>query len=383
MKGKKVEEILFIGLVNFNTEKGDAVHFKKLSNFLTQKYNGRFITLTDGKSDSIHKKIRFPSNKIFRLIYWNIIIFYNAFFFLLTNKKIKVVYFRESGLVISPYFLKLFFRTKLIVEINGVNIDDLSIPKSITKPLFKLLYKISDFITASRGYVKLLNMEFIVPLSKFIKVQLGYDPYLPKTRSECFKHVELNSDKKYLLFIGNLTAYQGLQNVIPALKGLFEKDLDLRLLIVGDGYYLEEVKRLVNEYSLNERTIFIPRVSKDLIRYYVGISEIGLSPFSFNRGIKGSISGLKTFDYLFGGLPIFTSEMDDMAIMIKDNKWGEYFKESDDIQQIEGMIQNLLINNMSYRKNVVANRDLLHEKFSWENRFSKIINKIEQMLKKK
>ena len=376
---QKKKGILFIGLVNFKKETGDAVHFKKLTNYLLEEYNGKFITLTSGKSNNNHKKIKFPSNRIYRLLYWNINIFIHSFLILIKDKNIKCIYFRESGLVISPFFLKFFFRRKFILEVNGVNIDDLGLPKLITKPIFKLLYRIPSLITASKGYVKLLHQEFLVPFERFIIVQLGYDRYKVLPREECIDDINLNKDNRYILFIGNITAYQGLQNVIPSLDVILNSNPDTYLLIVGDGYYLNEVIKLVEKNNIKDKTIFVPRVTKEIIRYYVSCSEIGLSPFSFNRGIKGSISGLKTFDYLFGGLPIFTSEMDDMAEMIKDNEWGEFFKESDDIQQIQNLIQKLLINNKSYRKNVVENRDLLYKQFSWENRFSKILNTIEEM----
>lgn len=377
---QKKKGILFIGLVNFKKETGDAVHFKKLTNYLLEEYNGKFITLTSGKSNNNHKKIKFPSNRIYRLLYWNINIFIHSFLILIKDKNIKCIYFRESGLVISPFFLKFFFRRKFILEVNGVNIDDLGLPKLITKPIFKLLYRIPSLITASKGYVKLLHQEFLVPFERFIIVQLGYDRYKVLPREECIDDINLNKDNRYILFIGNITAYQGLQNVIPSLDVILNSNPDTYLLIVGDGYYLNEVIKLVEKNNIKDKTIFVPRVTKEIIRYYVSCSEIGLSPFSFNRGIKGSISGLKTFDYLFGRLPIVTSEMDDMSEIIMKNNWGEVIKESDNLEIIQKRIQNVLENNQKYRDGIANQIDFIYNHFSWEKRFAKILEELNKIL---
>ena len=166
------EKIIFIGLVDMEEFKGDANHFRKLTDYMKSYYNTLIISFTK-QVDKNYFQIKFPQNKIMRIIYWNLSILW-LITWLYFKEKPKAIYFRESGLVIAPYLAKLVFNIKLIIEVHGIKIDDTPIPPKLTIFIFKLLYKLPDKFIASIGTAELISENFGVTLHKIQIVSLGF-----------------------------------------------------------------------------------------------------------------------------------------------------------------------------------------------------------------
>lgn len=74
-------------------------------------------------------------------------------------------------------------------------------------------------------------------------------------------------DRPYLLTVGRLEAYKGVQHVIRSMKSLPEYDL----LIAGSGSYREQLNQLAHEEGVAEQVSFLGYVAdEELPRLYVG-----------------------------------------------------------------------------------------------------------------
>lgn len=83
-------------------------------------------------------------------------------------------------------------------------------------------------------------------------------------------------DRPYILCVGRLEAYKGIQHVIRTLPSLQEYEL----LVAGDGPYQEELKRIARENGVEDRVEFLGYVDDDRLpqlyrgaRVYVTVSE--------------------------------------------------------------------------------------------------------------
>lgn len=359
------EKLLFIGLVDTNQIKGDSNHFRKLTSYMSS-YCEVFIASFTNKVSDTHFKIKFPKKALYRIVYWNL---YLAYLIFLNYKKnnISKVYFRESGLVLSPYLICWFLNIKLYIEINGVTADDLPMPKNISTYLFKNFYKLGTGFVASRGYSNLIYENYNIPSEKIHQTNLGFD---------FIKDIsELSISKfpiKTIVFIGNVVEYQGLDLFLDAYyKYVKCTNSKVQFLIVGDGPQLQDLRHKVNDMKLGNYVKFIAPIMPNELSELLLKCHVGISPFSNKRGKQKTISALKTYDYLNARLPILTSEMDEMSdFVIKENI---------------GEVINCFTMDEIYKKLIICLDDVFLQKvkseydnkfekfsetFSWERRFS-------------
>ncbi len=365
------EKLLFIGLVDTNQIKGDSNHFRKLTSYMSD-YCEVFIASFTNKISDKHFKIKFPKNSLYRIVYWNSIIAYLIFFNYRKNNILKV-YFRESGLVISPYLICWLLNIKLFVEINGVTTDDIPIPKNISTLLFKNIYKLGTGFVASRGYSKLIHDNFDIPLKKIYQTNLGFDFNQDVSGKLIFKF-----PIKTIVFIGNIVEYQGIDLFLNAYYEYLKcGNSEVQFFIIGDGPQLNDLRSKVDVLQLENNVKFIAPMAQHELSELLLKCHIGISPFSNKRGKQKTISALKTYDYLNARLPILTSIMDDMSDFV--------------IQENIGVVINLFTVDEIYNKLFICLDDgflqkvkseydrkfnIYSDSFSWENRFSFIKQKI-------
>tara|TARA_B110000240_G_C13452641_1_gene433202 strand:- start:141 stop:1289 length:1149 start_codon:yes stop_codon:yes gene_type:complete len=367
------KSLLIIGLVNQDNQiLGDTLHFNGLRKYLSSKNKNNTYSISISNKNKNSKEdyfINHPQNKIFRFIYWNFSICFISFY-LFCTKKIDLVYFRFSKNQILLPIILFLFNKKYAVEINGITENETKFQK-FTK---KWILHRSKFVFGAPGYMQHVIKVYNVENKKTHPVSLGYDfkNAILHDIDKVSNELNLPSENLYFIFIGNIQSYQGLSNIIHAIgenKELLPKDI--RILIIGDGPEENSIKKLVSQYSLSHICDFIPRQSKGQLEKYLSLKSIGLSPFCENRGLKGSISGLKTFDYLSHKMPILTSVMDEKAFMIEKDEIG-WVIDTFENQYIFDLILKAYEEYGTKSENLKAKYNFYRNEFTWERRFSKI-----------
>ncbi len=85
------------------------------------------------------------------------------------------------------------------------------------------------------------------------------------------------------LFVGRLMWYKGLRIILDALASLRAKDVDFRMVFVGDGADGAEVRACAEALGLGDRCIFTGSVSdRDVIRAWYCRADLFLFPSSFD-----------------------------------------------------------------------------------------------------
>jgi len=87
-------------------------------------------------------------------------------------------------------------------------------------------------------------------------------------------------NERVILFVGNIIWAKGPEILLYAFK-LLKKKKNLKLIFVGDGHFLEKLKRKTSELKLDKHVIFTGWVSrKDLMSMY-SLSDIVVIPSVF------------------------------------------------------------------------------------------------------
>ena len=133
-------------------------------------------------------------------------------------------------------------------------------------------------------------------------------------------------DKPTIIYVARLTKSKNHEVLIKAIK-----DLDVILLLIGDGVNLKNLQELVSNLKINEKVKFIQSVpNSEIHRYYV-TSDIFAAPV-LDKGI-----GITFLEAMASGLPIIIrkvpnekEEAENAALMVDNN--SESFKKA--IEQI-------------------------------------------------
>src|SRR5258706_5526340 len=144
---------------------------------------------------------------------------------------------------------------------------------------YRLTYKSAkDIIVVSDQAKNYMIKEEGIPPEKIHQINLSYDfdLYQPPNINEINKIRSSYQSDVLLLTVGRLSALKRPQLSIQLLFELRKIDLDARLLILGEGELLDDLKKSVIDLNLTERVFFAGYVNNVL--EYMSASDFLIHP---------------------------------------------------------------------------------------------------------
>lgn len=104
--------------------------------------------------------------------------------------------------------------------------------------------------------------------------------------------------EKFILYQGAVNEARSFETLIPAMK-----NVDGKLLIYGDGNFLNETNILITQNNLSEKVIIKGKATPQDLRKITAQAYIGITIFE-NKGLSNYYSlANRFFDYLHAGIP--------------------------------------------------------------------------------
>lgn len=120
-------------------------------------------------------------------------------------------------------------------------------------------------------------------------------------------------------YVGSLVAYEGLDDLILAIKLLQNRLPQARALIVGDGDALPQLKRAAQEYGLGGQVIFAGKIAPDAVcSYYALMHAVALPRKPVT--VCQLVSPLKPLEAMALRLPLVVSDVVALREMVKDGE---------------------------------------------------------------
>ncbi len=198
--------------------------------------------------------------------------------------------------------------------------------------VFRLLSgNVDAFICASRFEKKLFAGRLKVPEPKFVVIPNGVD-------KDLISRVKSAPMKDQILSIGRMVKNKGFYDLIRAFRHVLEERPLARLVLVGSGPYLQELKGLAASLSISDRVDFIPNIplaQKDrLIRLLKSSSVFALLSRYEGQGIIVSQS-------IAAGVPTIVRYRSALAEFVDENN-AVGVNDSDSPEQIAEKILLML-----------------------------------------
>lgn len=258
----------------------------------------------------------------------------------------------------ARFYKKRFNKVKVIHTIHGIHYTR-------TKNLFRKFFSHSieehlvpyadKFICVSEGdYVLASGMKIIDP-EKTVVIKNGIDLDRFSNKEKDAHIMERLRISKEDFVIGNISRFDFQKNqrmLIKAFDSISKKTPALKLLLVGDGQFLNNCKEQVKEAGLEEKVIFTGEVSN--VEDYYPLMDIFVFP-SLWEGLS-----ITLIEAMASGKAIIASDITSNHELIKDSGNGLFF----DLHSVENLADKIefLIQNEPERirlaKNaVISSRD--------------------------
>lgn len=181
------------------------------------------------------------------------------------------------------------------------------IPERLTQEAIKMIihnlsYKIDCITTPSESMRKLIrsygvkNRIEIIPNAIHL-ISFKEDDVFKRT--EIKKKYNLKEDDKIILFVGRVASEKSIDKIIKALAIIKKRDISkVKLLIIGDGPAMDELKQLARTLKIEKDVIFAGTVSYEEIRHYYKMAYV------FTIASTTETFGIVTIEALASGVPV-------------------------------------------------------------------------------
>jgi len=297
--------------------------------------------------------------------------------------------YTRSGQAIFALILAKIFRIPIIVEINGLSIDELNMASRISwiqrqisyikSLLDNKTFRFADHLVAVSPYIKeILEADYKIISKKVTVIENGANTKLfrPMNISEARRELKLDETHNYICFVGALYEWQGVEYLVNASPNILKELPQSIFLIVGDGPSRESLTNLADQNGVLDKFIFTGMIPYEKVNIYINSSDICVIP---RPPIKGS--PLKLYEYMACGKPIVASDIDGIHEILKESKSGVCVAPRDPYELSEAIV-SLLQDPESRKKMGESGRKYVVENRSWENVAAKVFEVCQRVAKK-
>lgn len=174
-----------------------------------------------------------------------------------------------------------------------------------------------------------------------------------------------------LVYVGGFVSNRGLEHVIKGMPHLRKYNNKIRLLLVGDGEVMGELKHLTKKLNVEDVVEFEGWQPQSKIRSYLEASDVGLIPFKRTPQTDNSSSN-KLYQYMYYGLPILATNCRSVEQLVKEENSGIVYEENNTHQFTNNVIK--LCEDVDARKTYAENgKNAVKNKYNWNLEAKKLI----------
>jgi glycosyltransferase involved in cell wall biosynthesis len=300
--------------------------------------------------------------------------------------------------------LKKKKKVPLVIEFNSSELDKWNnsqlagVPKNKLKAL-----GVKIFGLLVRNYIKiwepklLKNADMIVVVSKPLREILvrmgvaekkitvlhnGVDPEVfqnnAKLRDEIRSKYGFDDQKTVIGFSGTFGTWHGIPELTEAILQIGSRD-DIGYLLIGDGYYQNEMKDKLTNIA---NVIFPGRIPFNEMPAYLSACDILVVANSWNSNEGGKFFGspTKLFEYMAMGQAIVASDLAQIGQILEHRKTAIMFPSGDSDALAEALLFTASSPELRNKLGSAARREAI-KKYTWEAVASGIVQSFRELSK--
>jgi glycosyltransferase involved in cell wall biosynthesis len=281
-------------------------------------------------------------------------------FFYLLFKKMDGIVAIDLDTILPSYFISNIKKIKRVYDAHELFCE---MKEVASRPaIYKIWKKIERFTVPEFRYGYTVNK----PIADEFKNMYGVDYAIIRNVASFYELKEVDKKEKFILYQGAVNEGRSFETLIPAMK-----NVNYKLVICGDGNFMEQTKQLVKENKVEDRIVFKGRVSPDELRLITQQAYMGITLFE-NTGLSNYYSlANRFFDYLQAGVPQLCVDY-------------PVYKEINDRFEVAVMVHNLSPENLSTQLNNLLENEVVYRRlqqnclkareiFNWQEEEKKLL----------
>ena len=187
------------------------------------------------------------------------------------------------------------------------------------------------------------------------------------------------SGKQVLGFIGSMSAWHGIENLLQIMETILIKFPDSKFLLIGSGGGQDDrVQKFVAQHGFERRVLMPGYIAHDEIPAYLALMDVVLAPYP--RLPFFYYSPVKIFEYMAAGKPVVTTAIGQIEEIIEHNVNGILCR-ADDFEQINRQIERLLMEPQerarigeNARRTIAERHTWMHKAQQWDKICSAVLD---------
>ncbi|MBD5505024.1 MAG: glycosyltransferase family 4 protein [Lachnospiraceae bacterium] len=284
------------------------------------------------------------------------------------NYDVCLVFF---GIPSGPigYVLKKIYKLPYIIRFGGGDIpgtqERFAIIYKLLGPAIKAIWRNADALVANSQGLKDRAQDFYAKkdfdiICNGVNTDIFYPSDKEKTGEFC------------ILFVSRLIERKGLQFIIPELGKIQEKvNRNIRLIIVGNGPYREELEKLVKECGIEKFVRFEGQKNRDELLLYYQSADVFILP-SMWEGMPNVV-----LEAMACGLPIVMTPCEGSKELISNNGY---------VVPVEGFSDQLIFlanNSEACLEMGRESKRIVDSCFTWDKKVQEYISILENNVERK
>ncbi len=217
-------------------------------------------------------------------------------------------------------------------------IPQVIVNEAIKRIIFNLAIKVDVITTPSQSMKDLISRYRIKKEVTVVPNAINLNIFQEKNEQqirEIRKQFGLSEEDVAVLYVGRISFEKNIDKIVKALAIVRDKKINnVKLLLVGEGTAMKQLKELVESLSLESLVKFVGPVNSELIKYYYQASDI----FAFTS--TSETFGMVIIEAFASGLPVLAVKAPGAIDIITDGFDGILVE--DDISQFAERLENLI-----------------------------------------
>lgn len=265
----------------------------------------------------------------------------------------------------------------LIIDIHGADslknwLDHNRLNRKIMETL-----NFSDKIICVSESLEDMILQLNIDEEKIQYVPLGVniEKFKPRNKEKLKKELEI-SEKKIILFVGQLIKRKGINYLLKALTNVIESNENIEVIIIGNGPEKDNLLNLSRELNLENFVRFTGEIKGDKLAKWYSAADLFVLP-SLAEGRP-----IVIYEAMASECAIVASNVDGIPEQVKD-EYNGFLVEPKDTKTLADKLEFLLENEEIMEKMKKNSRKrIINENWTWEGYSKKIMEIYVDLLEK-
>lgn len=175
-----------------------------------------------------------------------------------------------------------------------------------------------------------------------------------------FRRIFADDNERIILFVGRLVHEKGLGVLIGAIPYLLKDGTKVKLIVIGDGYAADEMKKLAWDLGIYDKVYFRGYVTDEELHKALKIADVLSVPSLFEP------FGIVTLEGMISGTPVVVSDVGGLSEIVRHEVNGLKVRPNDSLELASSLKRVLTENQL--RSTLVRNAlEDATAKYSWHS----------------